>query len=178
MLVKCCSRLAFRFSPGPQTICWRTHITTTDNGLDETAWLLKVPFYYITIANKNLEAAFTLMELKGEDGKLPGVIIQPEIPEEFPLKFHIAPTIDLRLLAGTNAASQFGILLRPGEASIQYPFQPGTAPPAAGIGIGFDFTPADTDVAVRRSGCDAAGVPGRRHRLRREDPAKARWMFC
>ena len=65
------------------------------------------------------------MELKGEEGKLPGVIIQPQIPEQFPLKFHIAPTIDLRLLAGTNAASQFGILLRPGEASIRYPFRTG-----------------------------------------------------
>ena len=39
-----------------------------DNGLDDNAWLLKVPFYYITIADKNLEAAFTLMELKGGSG--------------------------------------------------------------------------------------------------------------
>ena len=104
-------------------------------------WLLKVPFYYITITDKNLEAAFTLLELKGSDRKLPGIIIQPEIPEEFPLSFHIAPDIDLRLRAGTNAASQFGILIRPGDASIKYPFEPGKPPPAAGIGLGFDFNP-------------------------------------
>ena len=134
--------LGFPIFTGPADDLLADAYHDTDNGLDETAWLLKVPFYYITIANKNLEAAFTLMELKSETGKLPGVIIQPEIPEEFPLKFHIAPTIDLRLLAGTNAASQFGILLRPGEASIKYPFEPGTAPPAVGIGIGFDFNPA------------------------------------
>jgi hypothetical protein len=134
--------LGFPVFTGPADDLLADAYHDADNGLDETAWLLKVPFYYITIANKNLEAAFTMMELKGENGKLPGVIIQPEIPEEFPLKFHIAPTIDLRLLAGTNAASQFGILLRPGEASIKYPFEPGTAPPAAGIGIGFDFNPS------------------------------------
>jgi hypothetical protein len=111
-----------------------------ENRAPEDWWLLKVPFYYITIAGKNLEAAFTLLELKGSEGKLPGIIVQPDIPEEFPLAFHIAPEIDLRLRAGTNAASQFGILIRPGDASVRYPFEPGTAPPAAGIGVGFDFS--------------------------------------
>jgi hypothetical protein len=113
----------------------------SETGLDEDAWVLKAPFYYITIADKNLEAAFSLIELKGEGGKPPGIIIEPQIPEEFPLTFHIAPTIDLRIKAGTNAASQFGILIRPGEITIKYPFQPGTTPPSAGIGVGFDFNP-------------------------------------
>ncbi|HEX2225625.1 MAG TPA: DUF6603 domain-containing protein [Candidatus Binatia bacterium] len=113
-----------------------------DDVTPDRSWLLKLPFYYITIAEKNLEAAFTLMELRGGNGELPGIIIQPEIPEEFPLRFQIAPDIDLRLRAGTNAASQFGILIRPGDASIKYPFEPGKPPPAAGIGVGFDFNPA------------------------------------
>jgi Family of unknown function (DUF6603) len=112
-----------------------------EDGIDDDSWVVKVPFYYITIADKNLEAAFSLMELKGEGAKLPGVIVQPQIPEQFPLKFHIAPTIDLRLQAGTNAASEFGILIRPGDASIRYPFEPGREPPAAGFSIGIDFTP-------------------------------------
>jgi hypothetical protein len=73
---------------------------------------------------------------------LPGLAVQPHIPNEFPLTLRLAPTIDLRVRAGTNAASQLGIVLRPGEASIKYPFQPGTTPPSAGIGIGFDFKPA------------------------------------
>lgn len=114
-------------------------------------WLLKAPFYYITIADKNLEAAFTLLELKGSDRKLPGIIIQPEIPSEFPLSFHLAPEIDLRVRAGTNASLQFGILIRPGEASIKYPFEPGRAPPAAGVGMGFDFNPSAPTVLLGES---------------------------
>ena len=113
-----------------------------DVELDEDSHWLKVPFYYITIADRELEAAISVVELKGSGATLPGLAVQPHVPNEFPLTLRLAPTIDLRVRAGTNAASQLGIVLRPGEASIKYPFQPGTTPPSAGIGIGFDFKPA------------------------------------
>lgn len=110
-------------------------------GVDEEVWALKVPFYYITIAEKNLEASFRLLEKKGTDAALPGLVIEPQIPEEFPLTLHLAPTIDLRIRAGTNAASQLGVVIRPDDASITYPFEPGTVSPSAGVGLGFDFNP-------------------------------------
>ncbi|MFZ1505094.1 MAG: hypothetical protein WAS50_18185, partial [Nitrospira sp.] len=113
-----------------------------DEELDEDSQWLKIPFYYITIADRELEAAISIVELKGNGSTLPGLAIQPHIPNEFPLTLRLASTIDLRVRAGTNAASQLGIVLRPGDASIKYPFQPGTTPPSAGIGIGFDFKPA------------------------------------
>jgi hypothetical protein len=113
-----------------------------ERNLEEHSAWLKIPFYYITIADRELEAAISVVELKGSDTSLPGLAIQPHIPNEFPLTLRLAPTIDLRVRAGTNAATQLGIVLRPGEASIKYPFQPGTTPPSAGIGIGFDFKPA------------------------------------
>ncbi len=113
-----------------------------DEELDEDSQWLKIPFYYITIADRELEAAISIVELKGKGSTLPGLAIQPHIPNEFPLTLRLASTIDLRVRAGTNAASQLGIVLRPGDASIKYPFQPGTTPPSAGIGIGFDFKPA------------------------------------
>jgi hypothetical protein len=112
-----------------------------DVDLDEDSSWLKVPFYYITIADQELEAAISVVELKGDGTTPPGLVLQPHIPQEFPLTLHLAPTIDLRVQAGTNAASQLGIVLRPGEASIKYPFQPGEPPPSAGIGVGFDFKP-------------------------------------
>ena len=113
-----------------------------DEELDEDSRWLKIPFYYITIADRELEAAISIVELKGNGSTLPGLAIQPHIPNEFPLTLRLASTIDLRVRAGTNAPSQLGIVLRPGDASIKYPFQPGTPPPSAGIGIGFDFKPA------------------------------------
>ncbi len=140
-LAELLSALGFPVTIGPVSRLLADGYHDSAEGLDETAWALKIPFYYITIANRNLEAAFTLMELKGEGGALPGVIVEPQVPEEFPLTFHLAPAIDLRLQPGTNTASHFGILLRPGDSSIRYPFEPGKAPPAAGIGIGLDFRP-------------------------------------
>ena len=113
-----------------------------DIDLDEDTQWLKVPFYYITIADQELEAAISVVELKGNDATLPGLAIQPHIPNQFPLTLRLAPTIDLRVRAGTNAATQVGIVLRPSGASIKYPFQPGTTPPSAGIGLGFDFKPS------------------------------------
>jgi hypothetical protein len=117
-------------------------------GLDEDAWMLKIPFYYITIGNKNLEAAFSVLELKGGDGKLPGLIIQPQIPQEFPLTFHLAPDIDLRIRAGTDLASLFGILIRPGEVTVKYPFQSGSALPSANFGVEFDFHPGTATILL------------------------------
>ncbi len=122
-----------------------------DTDLDEDSQWLKVPFYYITIADRELEAAISVVELKGNGTILPGLAIQPHIPNEFPLTLHLAPTIDLRVKAGTNAASQVGIVLRPGDASIKYPFQPGTTPPSAGIGLGFDFKPASPSLLLGSS---------------------------
>lgn len=102
---------------------------------------LTIPFYYITIAGRPLEASFVLRELPAASGKLPGLVFEPHILSEFPLKLHLAETIELRLRAGTNAASLFGILIRPNEITIKYPFAPGAPPLSAGVGIGFDFTP-------------------------------------
>jgi hypothetical protein len=110
-------------------------------GSDRNLLQLKVPFYYITIADKNLEAAFSILELRGDGGKLPGVIIQPEIPEQFPATFHLAQDIDLNVQAGTNLASLFGLLIRPDEVSVKYPFEQGGTPLSASFGIQFNFHP-------------------------------------
>ncbi|HKO98920.1 MAG TPA: DUF6603 domain-containing protein [Pyrinomonadaceae bacterium] len=109
----------------------------------DVARSLILPFYYITIADKQVEAAFVMRELPPANGKLRGLILEPQIPSEFPLKLRLADTINLRLRAGTNAPSLFGILIRPSEISFKYPFAPGLPPPSAGVGIGFDFTPAE-----------------------------------
>lgn len=101
---------------------------------------LIVPFYYIELAGKAHEAAIVLHATPATAGKLPGLVIEPKIPESFPLTLAVTDAITLRLRTETNVATTVGVVLRPGEASIKYPFQPGTAPPAAGLGLGFDFT--------------------------------------
>ncbi len=103
---------------------------------------LVVPFYFVTIASQQLEAAFAIRDLPAAGGKLPGLVLEPQIPSEFPLTLPLTDAVNLRLAAGTNAASLFGILIRPDGIDIKYPFSPGTTPPQAGVGIGMDFKPA------------------------------------
>jgi hypothetical protein len=102
---------------------------------------LIVPFYYIDIDGKTNEVAILLRALPGHNSALPGLVIEPHIPADFPLTLTVSDELSFRVRAGTNIATTLGILVRPGEASIKYPFQPGTTPPDAGIGIGFDYIP-------------------------------------
>ena len=106
-----------------------------------TSASLIAPFYYINIGGQEHEVALVLHALPASNGKLPGLVIEPKIPAEFPLTLTVSDEVSLRVRAGTNIATTLGILIRPGDASIKYPFQPGTTLPAAGIGIGFDHNP-------------------------------------
>ncbi len=129
-------------------------------GLDELPSMLKVPFFYIEIDGETHEAAFSIMELQGGAGKLPGLIIQPQIPEEFPFTLRLAQDIDLVIRAGTDIASQFGILLRPDEVTVNYPFKEGEAPPSVKLGIDFDFHPGDPALLLGSPGSTRLELQG------------------
>jgi hypothetical protein len=103
---------------------------------------LDINFYTIAIAGHDLDAGFTVRPLPPAGASVPGIAIEPRIPSQFPLTFKLADDIGMRLRAGTNSAELYGITIRPGSLSITFPFQPGTPPPDAGIGVGFDFSPA------------------------------------
>jgi hypothetical protein len=116
-----------------------------------TSKTLNLTFYSITIAGNDLEAGFRLRPLPASGSHLPGFALEPLIPSQFPLKLQLADDIALRVLAGTNAPDLFGLVVRPDGAALVYPFASGT-PPSAGIGIGFDFTPADPVILLGETG--------------------------
>ena len=103
---------------------------------------IELPFFHGNFAGQNLEAAIALRELPAQGSALPGLVLEPRIPSAIPLELQLHPKVKMRLRAGTNAATLFGITIRPGEIALRYPFAPGTPPPSAGVGVGFDFTPA------------------------------------
>jgi hypothetical protein len=107
---------------------------------------LAMPFWLGSIGGQKLEAAFVLRELPPSGAELPGLVLEPQIPSQFPLSFPLTDTVNLRVTAGTNAGSLFGILIRPDGVSIVYPYAPGTAPPQAGVGVGLDFAPATSSI--------------------------------
>ena len=86
--------------------------------------------------------SFALRPLPAQGGLLPGLVFEPRIPSALPLEIQLHPKVKLRIRAGTNVGTLFGLTIRPGQFALRYPFAPGTPPPTAGIGVGFDFTPA------------------------------------
>ena len=139
---------------------WPVNIQAADSalaakyaGLDDDAGLnaatsLVVPFWFGKVVGQPMQLAVAVRELPGTAAALPGLVVEPQIPAQLPLAFPLTDTLALRVTAGTNAGSQVGILIRPDDVSIKYPFAPGTPPPQAGIGIGLDFKPATTAVLL------------------------------
>jgi hypothetical protein len=113
-----------------------------------TTSTLDVLFYSIAIAGTELGAGFRLRPLPASGAHMPGFAIEPLIPSQFPLTLQLADDIALRLRAGTNVPDLFGLVVRPDDVSVTYPLAPGTIPPSAGIGVGFDFTPPDPVIVL------------------------------
>ena len=109
---------------------------------------LKLTAIQTVIADTPVEVAFLLLPLPAEDDHKPGLILQPAIPpglavdEDFGsgLSLHIRPTTDLSQL--------FGIVIRPGDLSVRYPFAPGTQLPAVGFGVSLQYKPEATTLLV------------------------------
>ncbi len=113
---------------------------------------LDMLFYTIDIAGKDLDALFRLRPLPAFGPHLPGFALEPVIPSEFPLTMKLADDISLRLRAGTNVPDLFGLVVQPDGVSVTYPFAPGTTPPSAGLGVGFDFNPSDPAIVFGEPG--------------------------
>jgi len=132
-------------------------LAATYAGLDDDAGLnaatsLVVPFWFGKVTGQPVQLAVAVRELPGTATALPGMVVEPQIPAQLPLAFPLSDTLALRLTAGTNAGSQVGILIRPDDVSIKYPFAPETPPPQSGIGVGLDFKPAATTVLLGSAG--------------------------
>lgn len=110
-----------------------------DEPLTSSQDMLKLPFYYTRLAGHVLEAAFVVLELPASEGKPPGLVIEPRIPSELPATFPLSDSLAFNIRSGSDIASHFGILIRPGEVGVKYPFQPGRELPRAGLGLKFDY---------------------------------------
>jgi hypothetical protein len=104
---------------------------------------LKVNLFDVAIAGEYRRVAVRIHELPAEGSELPGLIVQPDIPNG------MAETIDLgggwssSIRAGTDLGEAFGIVLRPNDIALRYPFGPGTALPSAGFGFSIGYESAE-----------------------------------
>jgi hypothetical protein len=136
-----------RVSDTPDPIA-RGYLGSPDAMLEAAPKALELPFFNAHLAGQDLEAAIALRPLPAQGTALPGLVIEPSLPSALPLELQLHPKVKMRLRAGTNAASLLGLTIRPGALALRYPLAPGTPPPEAGIGIGFDFTPPDPVVLL------------------------------
>ena len=65
--------------------------------------------------------------------KSPGLILQPAVPPDLGVDREIAEDLHLRIRPNVDLSALFGIVIRPGELSVRYPFQPGTRTAGARI---------------------------------------------
>lgn len=105
----------------------------------ELRWTLKVPLMVGTIADTDVEIGLAVRELPAEDGKLPGIVLLPLVPAEVGSGFEIDEHVTLRVPSGIDLSSALGIILRPGELSVRYPFQPEMELPPRGFGVSLEY---------------------------------------
>ena len=104
---------------------------------------IKIPFYYINIDGTDRELGIEILDLPKVDDKLPGILIQPNIPSEIGSSLRLREDVYLNIVASSNINQVFGLVIRPGGISVKYPFQNGDTLPEEGFGAGIDYSPAD-----------------------------------
>ena len=103
---------------------------------------LRLAFFDVAVAGQVHDIGLLVTELPAEGGALPGVLILPLVPDHIAVEIPIDSRWTFKLRAGTDLAQQLGVVFRPGDLSVRFPFAPGRPPPSAGFGVTLSFTPA------------------------------------
>jgi hypothetical protein len=114
-------------------------------------WRLVIPFAHPMFAGTIYEVGLEVLELPKDGGKKPGIVIQPATPQQIGAELELSESATLTIRAGTDIAQQLGLLIRPGEIAVKYPFQPGAALPSAGFGASIDFSPDEPKTLIGTS---------------------------
>lgn len=123
-------------------------------------WGFKLPLLEANLAGENVEIGLALLELPPQGAKTAGLILQPLLPSTIGTSFDLADDFKVELRAGTNIATTLGLLIRPGEVSVKFPLQPGTALPDAGFGVTLHYAPPAPAVLLGTPGQSRLEVKG------------------
>jgi Kelch motif/Galactose oxidase, central domain len=84
-----------------------------------------------------------LTGLPADGGALPGMILQPRVPDGVDLDVPLSENWTLRIRAGTDLKQQLALFVRPGEVGARFPGAPGQELPSAGFGVSLVFAPEE-----------------------------------
>ena len=101
-----------------------------------------VPLFDWPIAGVPADVGIAINELPAEGTALPGLIVRPVVPVGIDTGIDLGDGWSFALRAGTDLADELGIVLRPDEITVRYPFAPGREFPGGGFGFSFDYASA------------------------------------
>lgn len=113
----------------------------TDSPQREIDAAITVPLFDVEVGDEHHEVGLRIVELPAEGPALPGAFLMPMVPDGIDSTVDLGNGWSFDLRAGTDLAAQLGIVLRPGEIGVRYPFAPDRPPPPAGFGIGLSYAP-------------------------------------
>jgi hypothetical protein len=121
---------------------------------------LRIPVFELDVASAIVQGGLALLELPAESGRPPGLILQPSIPPGVGTGVDLGGGLALQIRAGSDLASTFGVVVRPGEVDVRYPFAPGTQLPSAGFGAVLVFSPDAPKLLLGEPGATRLQVAG------------------
>jgi hypothetical protein len=130
----------------------RAYSEIPENPLMGSGLYLRIPFFYTYLSGNPVELAFDLREVLAAPGKLPGLVLEPDLPSALPLTFPLGANTNLSIRAGSDIASHFGIVARPDGISVKYPFENSQEMPNAGFGLSVDFQPSQPTLLLGTGG--------------------------
>jgi hypothetical protein len=121
---------------------------------------LRLPLFEAEVAGVLVRGGLDVLELPAENGRPPGLVIQPSFPPGIADGVDLGADLTLRLRAGTDVATTFGIVVRGDEIDVRYPFAPGTQLPSAGFGASLVFAPSSPKLLLGEPGATRLQLVG------------------
>src|SRR5262245_51508283 len=90
-------------------------------------------------AGKAIQVGLMLAGLPAEGTAPPGMFLTPLVPDSLTESGEFASGWTFLVRAGTDIAHQLGIVIRPDDIAVRYPFQPGQPLPSAGFGASIQY---------------------------------------
>lgn len=99
-----------------------------------------------------LYAGINIMEMPAEGISLAGIIIQPDITEDFGAEIDLDDNWKLSVRTEMDLASKFGICITPDDIFLRYPFQEGGNFPQANFNLDLSYSPDKPTVLLGQEG--------------------------
>ncbi len=138
----------------------------TDPDDAEELVTLRVALFASLIGDLLLEVGFAISELPADASGHAGLILEPLVPDlggitttpTGDLQVPLGDRVVMQVRPGIDLSKRVGLVVRPGDVDVQYPFAPGESMPDTGYGVAFAFKPPTPMLLVGAAGASRVEV--------------------